>query len=134
MSKDLIENKFHGFLSSIYVTIGEVNGRTLLPVPPSESAASERISSKDKAHVFEGAVITWTKQIRNVLKQDPETVLKSGQDPNPLVELDFWRNKAENLNSIHQQLHTEKIRRVLKFLDQNKSTYTSQFAKLLKDV
>ena len=61
-------------------------------------------------------------------------MLKSGQDPNPLVEIDFWKNKAENLNSIHTQLHTEKIRRVLKFLEQNKSTYTSQFHKLEKDV
>lgn len=102
----------------------------MLPIPPQETTTSERISSKDKAHVLEGAVITWSKQIKNVLKQDPEMALKAGGDPSPLVEIDFWRNKAENLNSIHQQLQSEKIRRVLKFLMQNKSTYTNQFAKL----
>ena len=75
--------------------------------------------------MLEGAVITWSKQIKNVLKQDPEMALKSGGDPSPLVEIDFWRNKAENLNSIHKQLQSEKIRRVLKFLMQNKSTYTN---------
>jgi len=40
----------------------------MLPIPPQETTTSERISSKDKAHVLEGAVITWTKQIKNVLK------------------------------------------------------------------
>ena len=134
VSKDLIENKFHNFLSTIYVTIGEVKGRTMLPIPPQETTTSDRISSKDKAHVLEGAVITWTKQIKNVLKQDPETALKQGQDPGPLVEIDFWNNKAENLNSIHQQLQSEKISKVLKFLEQNKSTYTNQFSKLKKEV
>lgn len=134
VSKDLIENKFHNFLSTIYVTIGEVKGRTMLPIPPQETTTSDRISSKDKAHVLEGAVITWTKQIKNVLKQDPETALKQGQDPNPLVEIEFWKNKAENLNSIHQQLQSEKISKVLKFLEQNKSTYTNQFSKLKKEV
>lgn len=133
VSKDLIENKFHQFLSNVYVTIGEVKGRTMLPVPP-ETSASDRISSKDKAHVLEGAVITWTKQIKNVLKQDPESALKQGTDPDPLVELKFWKNKAENLNSIHRQLQTEKIKKVLKFLEQNKSTYTGQFSKLQKEV
>ena len=134
VSKELIENKFHQFLSIIYVTIGEVKGRTMLPVPPQETTTSDRITSKDKAHVLEGAVITWTKQIKNVLKQDPETALKQGQNPNPLVEIAFWKNKAENLNSIHDQLQSEKISKVLKFLEQNKSTYTNQFAKLKKEV
>lgn len=134
VSKDLIENKFHSFLSNIYVTIGEVKGRTMLPIPPQETTTSDRISSKDKAHVLEGAVITWTKQIKNVLKQDPETALKQGSDPGPLIEIEFWNNKAENLNSIHTQLGSEKISKVLKFLEQNKSTYTNQFSKLKKEV
>jgi dynein heavy chain len=134
VSKDLIENKFHQFLSQVYVTIGEVHGRTMLPVPPQETTASDRTSRKDKAQVLEGAVITWTKQIKSVLKQDPENVLKTGADPNPLAEIDFWKNKTENLNSIHKQLQSDKIKRVLKFLEQTKSTYTSQFAKLTKEV
>jgi len=45
--------KFHTFLAYTYVTIGQVKGRTLLPLPPADSANSERTSSKDKAHVLE---------------------------------------------------------------------------------
>lgn len=94
----------------------------------------ESKSSKDKAHILESAIITWTRQIKNVLKQDPESALKGGQDPDPLVEIDFWKNKAENLNSIYDQLQKERIKKVLKFLEQNKSTYTSPFGKLQKEV
>jgi dynein heavy chain len=51
-----------------------------------------------------------------------------------LTELEFWRNKSENLNSICQQLNSERIKKVLKFLEQNKSTYTTPFSKLQKEV
>lgn len=69
-----------------------------------------------------------------MLKQDPEFALKSGGHPDPLTELEFWRNKSENLNSICQQLNSERIKKVLKFLEQNKSTYTTPFSKLQKEV
>jgi dynein heavy chain len=38
------------------------------------------------------------------------------------------------LNSIYQQLQSERIKKVLKFLEQNKSTYTTPFGKLQKEV
>lgn len=81
-----------------------------------------------------GAIITWTKQIKNVLKKDPESELKNGNHPDPLTELQFWKDKSDDLNSISEQLYSEKIKKVLKFLEQNKSTYTGPFSKLQKDV
>jgi dynein heavy chain len=51
-----------------------------------------------------------------------------------MEELNFWKNKSENLNSICMQLSSERIKKVLKFLEQNKSTYTSTFSKLQKEV
>lgn len=81
-----------------------------------------------------GAIITWTKQIKNVLKQDPESALKGDKHPDPLTEIEFWKNKSENLNAICDQLNSERIKKVLKFLEQNKSTYTGPFSKLQKEV
>jgi len=51
-----------------------------------------------------------------------------------LDELDFWENKSANLNSIFSQLQSERVRRLLRFLDQAKSTYNAPFAKLCKEV
>jgi hypothetical protein len=41
-------------MAHTYVTLGQVKGRTLLPLPPSDVTSSEKTSSKDKAHILEG--------------------------------------------------------------------------------
>jgi dynein heavy chain len=48
VSKDLMD-KFHVFLAHTYVTIGQIKGRTQLPLPPNDVTSSEKTSSKDKA-------------------------------------------------------------------------------------
>lgn len=140
ISKDLMD-KYHIFLANLHVTVGLMKGHTWLPLPPRDAlptgAASQSNNSpaaKDRVHVLEGAVITWTKQIRHVLKQDPEMLLREGRNPEPIAELQFWRSKAANLNSIHSQLGMDALKKVLKFLESHKSTYTNPFARLQKEV
>ena len=99
VSKDLMD-KFNTFLAHTYVTIGQIKGTTLLPLPSSDATSSEKSSSKDKAQTLEAALLHWTRQIKNVLKQDPESALKNGNHPDPLTELKFWKDKSENLDSI----------------------------------
>ena len=55
VSKDLMD-KFHNFLAHLYVTIGQVKGRTMLPLPPNDVTSSDKTSSKDKAHILEGKI------------------------------------------------------------------------------
>lgn len=43
--------------------------------------------------------------------------LKNKSNPDPLVEIEFWKHKSEDLNRIFDQLHDEPIKKVLKFLD-----------------
>jgi hypothetical protein len=45
-----------------------------------------------------------TKQIKAVLRQDPERLFEQASYPGPLLEVDFWVAKARNLNSIFTQL------------------------------
>jgi dynein heavy chain len=148
ISKDLMD-KYHVFLANLHVTAGLMKGHTWLPQPPRDALPSgggglavgaaggntaQSMGSKDRVHVLEGAVITWTKQIRHVLKQDPENQLKDGKNPQPMAELNFWKNKAANLNSIHSQLGMDGLKKVLKFLETNKSTYTQPFSRGQKEV
>eukprot|EP01035_Chromulina_nebulosa_P017813 gene17813-23423_t len=128
-----IMDKFHNFLSSTTILCGQIKGETRLPMPPIDLTGLNN-NGKNKISLLEGAIITWTKQIRSVLKQDPETQLKAGLHPTPDVEIEFWRNKAANLNSIFDQLQGQRIRRVLRALDQSKSTYCTTFARLCKEV
>jgi dynein heavy chain len=132
-SKEIVD-KLHGFLASVSITIGASRGETCLPLPPIEEGPSSAVGPKDLVHLLEGALITWTKQIKNVLKQDPEGLLKQGMHPTPDVEIEFWKTKASNLNAIFDQLQSDAVRKVLKTLDGAKSTYCTPFAKLCKEV
>ncbi|GMI19977.1 hypothetical protein TeGR_g12526 [Tetraparma gracilis] len=127
-----IMDRFHSFLSSTTILCGQIKGETRLPMPPLDAAGAA--GGKNRISLLEGAVMTWTKQIKNVLKQDPESQLKLGFHPTPDVEIEFWKNKANNLNSIFEQLQGQRIRRVLRALDQQHSTYCATFARLCKDV
>jgi dynein heavy chain len=155
ISKDLMD-KYHVFLANLHVTVGLMRGQTLLPLPPREAVQdvgtisasgsgvtvppaggtgnASNVGSKDRVHVLEGAVITWTKQIRHVLKQEPENVFRDGQNPNPMAEIEFWQNRADNLNYIQSQLQMEGVKKVLNFLERNKSTYNHPFGRLTKEV
>ena len=140
ISKEITDN-FHRFLANSYITIGRSIGKTLLPLPPPETISSSpggkghaTPKDKDSVHVLENAVVTWTRQIKNVLKQEPEGLLKGDQNPGPGAELEFWKNKAANLNSIHEQLIGEKIRKVMSVLEATKSTYYPAFDRLCKEV
>jgi len=128
-----IMDRFHNFLSSTTILCGQIKGETRLPMPPIDLSGGPS-TGKNRISLLEGAIITWTKQIRSVLKQDPESQLKQGLHPTPDVEIEFWRNKAANLNSIFEQLQGPRIRRVLRALDQSKSTYCTTFARLCKEV
>jgi dynein heavy chain len=58
--KDLME-KFNNFLAHTNVTIGQIHGKTNLPLPPPDVTSSDKTSSKDKAAILETAIIHWTK-------------------------------------------------------------------------
>jgi dynein heavy chain len=132
-SKEIVD-RLHGLLANISIAVGATRGETCLPLPPLDSTSAAAVSAKDRIHLLEGAVITWTKQIKSVLKADPESLLKAGLHPTPDAELDFWKAKAANLNAIFEQLQSERVRRVLQFLEMSKSTYCAPFAKLCVEV
>ena len=132
VSKELMSN-LHAFLASTKITVGEVKGTTTLPMP-SEVDPRTNNNRKDRVHLLEGCIVTWTAQIKNVLKQEPEHALSLPGNPGPLVELEFWSVKAHNLNSIYEQLQSNRVRVVLRYLDESKSTYTQPFASLCREL
>jgi dynein heavy chain len=128
-----IADLFQNFMASVSITVGQTEGKTVLPLPPLEVVEDEG-PNKNRIALLEGTIIIWMKQIKNVLNLDPETALKQGLDPTPDAELQFWRDKAGHLNAIYEQLQSERVRAVLRVLDNAKSTYRTTFAALYKEV
>ncbi|KAL7445854.1 hypothetical protein ACHAXM_010428 [Skeletonema potamos] len=132
-----ITNCFHSFMSSSSILCGHMKAETRLPTPlyddEDKSSSDEKVSS-NRLSLLEGTILTWTKQIKSVLKQDPEAQLKLGMHPTPDVEIAFWKKKANNLNSVFEQLQSPEIRCILRVLDEAQSTYCKAFARLCKEV
>jgi dynein heavy chain len=49
-------------------------------------------------------VIDWSHQIQEVFKKDSSQPLLDGLNPGPLVEIEFWKAKAINLENIFDQV------------------------------
>lgn len=128
-----INESFHSFLSSTTILCAQVKGETRLPMPSVESVDGS-MTPHNPIPLLESSILTWTKQIKNILKQDPEMLLKEGRNPCPDVEIAFWKRKSESLNAVFEQLQGSQIGKVLRALDQANSTYCSSFADLCKDV
>jgi len=63
-AKKEVLSQFTKLLSNIYVTMGQTKGKTLLPLPPKKSTENIDILDKEKVHVLETALVTWTGQIK----------------------------------------------------------------------
>ena len=61
--KEVVE-QLHGVLASVSITAGAARGETCLPLPPLDPATAARMSANDRIQLLEGAVVTWTKQIK----------------------------------------------------------------------
>eukprot|EP01052_Picozoa_sp_SAG31_P084608 SAG31_NODE_44955_length_260_cov_1.291925_1_plen_60_part_01 len=59
--------------------------------------------------MLETSIITWTRQIKDVLKADSEEDLRAGKHVGPDVEIAFWQYKANNLDAIFEQLQVLSI-------------------------
>eukprot|EP00003_Mantamonas_plastica_P015444 TRINITY_DN2616_c0_g1_i2.p1 TRINITY_DN2616_c0_g1~~TRINITY_DN2616_c0_g1_i2.p1 ORF type:complete len:390 (-),score=104.91 TRINITY_DN2616_c0_g1_i2:29-1198(-) len=136
MVRKEITDAFYQFLGNVYVTIGLIEGKTLLPMPPLPTNDVSRIAKdKEMVHLLESAVITWIRQIKNVLQSDPEDAFQGGErNPGPLEEVDFWETKSQDLNSLYSQTISLEVRRVVKVLEVTKSTYSAAFSRLSKEV
>jgi hypothetical protein len=108
-SKEII-TKLHNFLSSCSITVGNTEGKTFLPLPPFE-VSEDRDENKTRISLIESSIITWTDQIKKILKMDPEMPLKMGLNPTPDAEVDFWRTKSAHLNAIYDQLQSPQDQR-----------------------
>jgi len=56
-------------------------------------------------HSIESVVIDWSHQIQEVLKKDSSQPILDGLNPGPLVEVEFWKTKTANLESIYDQVN-----------------------------
>ncbi|XP_033732158.1 dynein beta chain, ciliary-like [Pecten maximus] len=129
----------HNLKSNVYVVSGQAKGKTLLPLPVGAERVEQADEDKDSfdrtlIHAIESVIIEWTHQIRDVLKRDSAQPILEGLHPTPFVEIEFWKNKATNLECIYDQLRDSKVRKMAELLERTQSSYFPTFKDIFRDV
>uniref|UniRef100_A0A670JPV6 Dynein axonemal heavy chain 9 n=1 Tax=Podarcis muralis TaxID=64176 RepID=A0A670JPV6_PODMU len=142
VSQDIVHH-ICNLKSSVFVVVGQIKGKTLLPLPAdperdpyidSDNEKTTELVDKSIVHAIESAVIEWTHQIQGVLKRESSEPLLQGQDPSPKVELDFWKSRFEDLQCIYSQLKARRVLTMMELLDRVQSTYFPAFRSIFRDV
>ncbi|XP_066917361.1 dynein beta chain, ciliary-like [Clytia hemisphaerica] len=130
VSQDVMKHVY-SLKNNVFVISGQVKGKTVLPLP----VGAENLSEEDRQvlHNVESIIIDWTHQITKVLKQCSSQLLQEGKSPGPIVEIDFWSQRVENLENIFDQLRTIKVRKMAELLKRHNSSYYPAFKKIYRE-
>ncbi|XP_055866060.1 uncharacterized protein LOC106055129 isoform X2 [Biomphalaria glabrata] len=136
---DKIMDILHRLMAAAEVTQGHMQGVTVLHLPAIEVLAEAAGSPSRRAavlHVLETTVIGWIKQIRGVLRHDPQADLLQlfGKEPGPLDEIVMWKKHLEKLQSLELQLESETAKSILQNLETANSQYGHAFHSVKKDI
>ena len=133
-----IQQKLFGFVSSLSLTRGLISGKTVLPLPPnSPSYSAVHLTDpgiKDHIHELEEYLVIWSKQIRNAVARQSESIHDWTKFPEPKSEIDFWIHQADDLSQIQTQLNHPTIHACLRFLEKFNSQYPAPFHKLMDEI
>uniref|UniRef100_A0A4W6G7A8 Dynein axonemal heavy chain 17 n=1 Tax=Lates calcarifer TaxID=8187 RepID=A0A4W6G7A8_LATCA len=124
-----VRHHVHSLKTNVFVVSGQVQGKTLLPLPCRGETVDKVI-----IHSLESAVIEWSHQIRAVLKKDSSEALLEGKSPTPHTELLFWKNRYADLECIHSQLKSSKVNKMAVLLEAVESSYFPAFMNMQQDV
>lgn len=78
-------------------------------------------------HAVESVVIEWSHQVQAVLEKSSAQLLLQGENPLPLVEINYWVARCADLESVMDQLCVEKVRKMALLLERTLSSYYPAF-------
>ncbi|NXB03113.1 DYH9 protein, partial [Cnemophilus loriae] len=142
VSQDIIRH-VHSLKSTVFKVVGQVKGKTLLPLPAGSEGIEDidpknekflELINKSLVHATESAIIDWSHQIQRVLKKESSEPLLQGTNPTPKVELEFWKNRCADLEGIYSQLTSRRVRNMVEVLERVQSIYVPAFQNMLVDV
>ncbi|XP_037074053.1 dynein beta chain, ciliary-like [Pollicipes pollicipes] len=138
-----VEKHIHELKGTIYRMVGQIKGKTLLPMPINRDhvAEAERKALENGELVdvvlkgsIESMAIKWNAQVDEVLKRDSSAALVGGQSPGPMVEVQFWNSRAENLECIYDQMKDGDVKKMAIILEQSRSAYFPAFKAMFRNV
>ncbi|XP_078057018.1 dynein axonemal heavy chain 2 [Mustelus asterias] len=130
--KNNFSGHLHKFLASLTDARYKLDGHTVLYIPVESLNLTPERAAMDKELVqrLETAVVHWTRQIKDVLSA--QEAVETGEIAGPLDEVEFWRNRCDDLSGIGFQLDKAGVKHIQSILELSKSSYIAPFLKLAK--
>ena len=85
-------------------------------------------------HAVESVVVEWSHQVRDVLDRSSAEPLLQGTHPGPLVEMDFWKARRADLESVVDQLCSEKVVKMSRLLEKSLSSYFPAYQSMVNNI
>ncbi|WAR21953.1 DYH2-like protein [Mya arenaria] len=138
MHIESIKNDFsaqlHRFLATLTDTRWKMEGKTVLYIPTegTKIPAEEAAKNKDLVQRLETAMIHWARQIKEVL--NTQDAFEMAETSGPLDEIEFWKNRCQDLSGISSQLDKPGVKKIELVLETAKSSYVAPFRKLASQI
>lgn len=139
-----ISLKLQELRNNIAETMGNMNNRTILPMPitlnevmnivPEILAGNLDKCSLDIKESLEQVVIKWAKSINMVISEESYEILQTNKNATPADELRFWDARLKNLENIFMQLSSEEIKTITLILEKINSIYLNPFKRAFASV
>jgi dynein heavy chain len=97
------------------------------------TAASNQHRRPAVLHVLETTIISWQKQIKNLLKQEPE-VARMKNIFYTKEEIQLWTTRINKLNNLKVQLDAAYVKDILMNLENNNSVYVQSFTNIKDEI
>ncbi|KAF8564890.1 hypothetical protein P879_11250 [Paragonimus westermani] len=85
-------------------------------------------------YAIETAVVEWSAQINDILKQQSGQPITNGEFPLPAYEYEFWQQRMDCMRDIYEQLVDPRVKKMAVILEANKSAYANPFKEMFKRV
>ena len=133
---DKLMDIMHRIITQIAVAQSQIEDSVTLPLPALgvlASAANNPSRRLTVLHILETTLINWQKQIKNVLKQQPEMVVAI---PTFFTkdEIKVWTTCINKLNNLIVQLDAPHVKDILMNLENNNSVYIQSFGGIKNDI
>lgn len=76
--------------------------------------------------------VHWIRQIKEMVIS--QQGIDTSENAGPLQEIEFWKERCDDLSGLTKQLEQPGIQRVIKILEAAKSSYLTLFYKLTKQM
>lgn len=133
VAEDVVRH-IHTFRNTINQIKGAMVHQTLLPMPPGihriydvelecRDSGGEIVDLHLKASI-EGIIIKWATQINEILKENSRVAFAEVDHPTPMREVEFWRDRLKNLESIYDQMRDPRVKKMASYLGSHLDLYT----------